>query len=90
MPDTTFLKPLDDMAYVLECQAVDYTGELKSELGTLCRKVRETAPGYEAPAVQASLADLEKALDCYQSDRRREGASLLSAVSRRWRKAVAP
>lgn len=36
MSSEHLLKPLHDVAYLCECAAQDYTGELKSELSALC------------------------------------------------------
>lgn len=81
------LKPLDHLSYLLECAALDYTGELKTELGELCRCLRA---GYShIPEAVQSLPQLERALESYRANRKAEGASDLAAVSRSWWAAVA-
>lgn len=84
MPSDTLLKPLNDIAYLCECGAQDYTGELKSELSALCTRISDKAPAYEDPAVQAELTNLEQALECYRHGNKPQGAILLACVSRRW------
>jgi hypothetical protein len=84
MSSRDLLKPLNDIAYLCECGAQDYTGELKSELSDLCTSISRKAPGYEDPAVQAELTKLEQALDSYRHGDKPQGAMLLAGVSRRW------
>lgn len=76
--------PLDDLACLVECVALDYTGELKTELWRLCENIRRGASGYEAQIVQSSLEELDSYLDAYRTDRKREGTSGLIRISRRW------
>lgn len=85
-----FLKPLNDLAYCCECAAQDYTGELKSQLSTLCSLIREKEHGYEAAEIQAALPRLESALENYRSRKISQGAMLLASVSRDWWAVVAP
>jgi len=81
------LKPLNDLSYLLECAALDYTGELKTELRALCKSL---GAGYShIPEAAQSLPKLERALELYRTDRKAEGASQLVAVSRFWWAAVA-
>lgn len=82
MARTDFLKPLNDLAYVIECAALDYTGELKSELSSLCQLIRDGAPGYEAPELRAALPQLEAALNSFRGHNTGQGAGILSTVSR--------
>lgn len=89
-PRTDFLKALDHLAYLLECAALDYTGELKTELSSLCNMIEEKAPGYEAPVIQASLSKLTIARESYNSHQNQVGASTLSSVSREWWAVVKP
>lgn len=90
MPRTDFLKPLNDLAYCCECAALDYTGELKSELSNLCNLIRKQAPGYEAHEVQISLAKLETTLESFYSCDKDQGSLFLSSVSRAWWAVVNP
>ncbi len=78
------LTPLDDLAYLIECAALDYTGELKTELSRLCESIRNGGQGYEATIVQASLPDLEASLRAYRTDQKSQGASGLIRISRAW------
>lgn len=90
MPRTDFLKPLNDIAYLCECAAQDYTGELKTELSDLCRLIREKAPGYVAEEIQAALPRLERALESYRARENGQGAMILAGVSRDWWAVVKP
>jgi hypothetical protein len=87
---TDLLKPLNDLAYAIECAALDYNGELKSELSALCSVIREGAPGYEAHEVKSALPALENALEAFHSRQGEAGASLLAKVSRDWWAATRP
>lgn len=82
--DTGMLRPLDDLCYLLECAALDCTGELKSGLSNLCAAIEARTAGYGPHAVQRELPELRAALLDYRSDRKGDGASRLGAVSRRW------
>lgn len=82
------LKPLDDLAYLIECAALDYTGELKTELNHLCTAIASAAPGYDSCLVQAELTELNAALSSFLTRRKGEGVSKLIAISRRWWKLV--
>lgn len=78
------LKPLDHLSYLVECAALNYMGELKTELADLCRRIKGAEAGYCSPAVAASLPDLEDALALFRGDTKLAGAGKLSAVSRKW------
>ena len=78
------LKPLRDIASILESAAVDYTGELKSELLDLQRRIRDGEAGYRNAVVVAALADLEAARTAYQLGDRDRGGMLLGRVSQAW------
>lgn len=82
--DTDLLRALDDLAYLIECAALDCTGELKGELARLCERIAGATSGYDLPATRSELAGLEAALACYRADRKAEGTSRLIAISRRW------
>ena len=90
MERTDMLKPLDDLAYLLECAALDHTGELKSALAALCSNIQSRALQYGAPEVQAALPQLEKALEKYRSSQNDAGALGLTAVSRSWWAVILP
>ena len=76
------LIPLDDLAYLLECAAMDCRGELKGELHILISAIEDRRPGYKADSLQGSLPDLRAALDQYRAGKGNAGACLLSRVSR--------
>ena len=84
MAPDELLRPLDDLAYLIECAALDYRGELKTELSHLCTAVESQAEGYTAEPVQRELKELQAALGAYRADQKGTGASRLIAVSRRW------
>lgn len=90
MTRTDLLKPLNDLAYLIECAALDYTGEVKSELSVLCEAIQQRASGYEAHEVQSALPKLESALEAFHSRQKGSGISILAAVSRDWWAAVQP
>jgi len=76
--------PLNDMAYLLECAALGYTGEVKSELSVFCERVRSKQEGFTAAQVQSALPELDACVTDYRSDRRPEAISGLVRLSRRW------
>lgn len=81
------LKPLNDLSYLLECAALDYTGELKAELASLCQSARSEYG--DIPWVAQSLPKLEMALKSYCAGHEADGARHLAAISRSWWAAVA-
>jgi hypothetical protein len=81
--DALALLPIaNDLGYIIECLAVDYTGEAKSELRALIGKTDD----YEHPMVQGLLQEhrgvFEKALELIYERRLHEAAGLLNNVSR--------
>ncbi|RYG93831.1 MAG: hypothetical protein EON58_17530 [Alphaproteobacteria bacterium] len=84
MATDELLRPLDDLAYLIECAALDYCGELKTELSHLCAAIETQAEGYAAEPVQRELKELQAALVAYRADQKGAGASKLIAISRRW------
>ena len=78
------LKPLNDIAYCLECAAQDYTGELKTELLSLCHNIENKEPGYQMPEVQREYTMLNKALKNYRQGHTEDGATQLATISRNW------
>lgn len=84
------LKPLNELCYLLECAAVDYTGELKSELLILCSRIENREPGFDLPVLEQSLPRLREALECYRRGDRSTGATRLAGVSRDWWNAALP
>lgn len=90
MPRPNILKPLNDIAYLCECAAQNYTGELKSELKELCGLIREKEAGYKAEEIQAALPRLEKALEYFQLGDNSQGTMILAGISRTWWAVVIP
>lgn len=80
----SLLFPLDDLAYLIECAALEYTGELKTELSELCARIRDRADGYTAIVVRESLVDLEACLIACRAGQNFQANSLLMRVSRNW------
>lgn len=81
------LTTLEHLSYVLECIVADYMGEAKTELERLSRAVAED-PKYALPNKDQVAPELAEASKLYNSGRSREGASILSRVSRRLWKQV--
>ena len=79
---TPTLTVLNDLSYVLECAALDYMGEGKTELDSLCRRL-ESDPAYAVHDHAKLAAELREALEYYRGGNRQRGANILSWVSRR-------
>ena len=75
---------LDDMAYLVECAAVDYTGELKTELSRLCQHIRGGSTPYSAQVIRESLPALEECLTEYRTDKKSSATNRLVLISRDW------
>ncbi|MGY3265302.1 hypothetical protein [Lysobacter sp. HA35] len=82
------LVAIDHLAWLVECAALTYTGELKTELARMCDAIRAGDDGYNAPAVRASLPELDAALEAYRASDYLDGASRLSRISRAWWEAL--
>jgi hypothetical protein len=81
----TLLKFLDDLAYVFESVACDYTGEGKTELSRLCDKLQNGE--YKIEERAETLAKCNAALELYYERHYHEGSRILSQISRElWRK----
>ena len=76
------IRTLKDLCYVIECAAMGYMGEGKSELSTLCDNL-ETNRDYAIASRVAVAAELRAALMLYRNDKRMEGASQLVRTSRK-------
>jgi len=87
---TALLRTLDDLAYVIECAALDFLGEGRSELGTLCDKLENDAE-YAFDGRAEILAGLREALACYRRDDKVDGTIQVTKVSRAlWQMAGGP
>ena len=73
---------LNDLSYLIECAALDYTGELKTELGALCDRIR--GEFAQVPEAVQALPQLERALESYRKGCKGDGASRLVSVNRSW------
>jgi hypothetical protein len=82
---------LDDLTYLIECAALDYTGEGRYELDKLCERV-ETDPRYRCADSELIAARLRHALEKYTGARKNvaHGHSLLITLSRDLWKRVHP
>lgn len=81
----TLLKFLDDLAYVFESVACDYTGEGKTELSRLCDELQNG--DYKIEDRAEILAKCREALKLYYGMHYHEGSRILSHISRDlWRK----
>ena len=78
---TPLLKTLNDICYVLECAALDYLGEGRSELGLLCDRL-ETDPSYAIPDHNQVALELRGVLADYKNGDKLKGSSRLGRVSR--------
>lgn len=88
MAQNELLTPVSELVYLMECAALNYTGELKWGLAKLCESIQQRAPGYDPAEIQAALPELEQSLTRYRSGNNDEGVNLLVAVSRAWRQAI--
>jgi len=75
------LRTLDDLAYVIECAALDFLGEGRTELGKLCDRL-ESDTEYDFAGREEILAGLREALACYRRDDKVEGNIRVTKVSR--------
>lgn len=78
---------LERLAYVLECGVLDYTGELKFELGRLCEQVEQVTDA-DVPLRDTVLGELHDSLEFYMARDEGAAASALSRASRTWWEAV--
>lgn len=76
------LKVLDDLAYIIECAALDYSGELKFELAKLCEQLDGSDRAYAIQDRQQTATALREALACYRGDEKLVGVAKLNNVSR--------
>ena len=81
----SILKTLEHLGYVIECAAVDYMGEVKTELSSLCEKL-ECDSEYSFERSEKIARDLRQALENYRRRENMAGSSGLSRVNRElWR-----
>lgn len=75
------LRVLEHLSYVIECAALEYRGEVKYELGNLCRKI-EADPLFKISDTSGAIRELHTAQDAFSREDPRAGASALARASR--------
>ena len=75
------LRTLDDLAYVIECAALDFLGEGRTELGKLCDRLEHDAE-YAFDGRAEILVGLREALACYRRDDKVDGTIQVTRISR--------
>lgn len=75
------LTVLNDLAWIIECAAMDHTGEAKSELGTLSKRLLAD-PAFDIADKKEISAVLSEAREAYVRGDRRVGSHLLMTISR--------
>lgn len=82
------LKTLEQLCYVIECVAVDYMGEAKSALCSLCMNL-ESNPEFMFEGCETIASELRLALDQFKGCKKMVGASGLCRISRQlWQGAL--
>ena len=76
------LTVLDDIAYIIECAALDYLGEGKSAIRILCERLESEVQEYEIDDRRLISAQLRLALESYKSGDKLSGTGQLNAISR--------
>jgi hypothetical protein len=76
-----YLSVLEHLSYILECVILDYTGEAKTELERLCKRI-ETNSNYQFESCQTTYDGLSEVLGAYQRKDYRKAASILSRITR--------
>lgn len=83
------IKLLNELSYILECAAIEYFGEAKSELREMCKKLESEDPDLADPRIKALHNELARIEYCYRHDDRFAGTSKLNALLRReWRQCL--
>jgi len=75
------LRTLDDLGYVIECAALDFIGEGRTELGKLCDNLENNAE-YFFDGRDRILGGLRDALACYRRDDKADGTIRVTQISR--------
>lgn len=84
---SAILKTLDDLAYVIECAALDFIGECRTGLGWLCDNLEHNSE-YAFEGMEPIVSGLREALACYRRDDKAEGTTRVTQTSRAlWRMA---
>ena len=83
---TQDLMILNDMAYIIECVALDYSREARNEIDLLIANLEKVAPDSSGICIK-----LEQAKNCISNRQIRTAAGILSGVSRSfWDKMLGP
>jgi len=72
----------NDLAYICECLALDYTGEAKSELSALIKKVEQTDNTVVRGSMLQHCGSLADAIVLLRDTRKGEAAGNISRVCR--------
>ncbi|MBX3711622.1 MAG: hypothetical protein KF800_06655 [Lysobacter sp.] len=82
------LRVLDDVSYLLECLALDYTGEFKTEIDRLCKRLDSDDPDYAIYDREKIEVELRTALFLLKNGDKESCSAKLSNVSRSlWKQA---
>lgn len=73
---------LNDLAYIIECVVLGYTGEAKSEIGALSRKLEDIENPAEAERYEVVYPKLDEAKDSLYKLDLHHAAGILSGISR--------
>ena len=79
---TRQLTILNDLAYIIECVALGYTGEAKSEIGALRLKLEGIENVAEAERYEEAYLKLDVVKNCYHNHDIHRAAGILSGISR--------
>lgn len=74
------LKILNDLAYIIECVANDYSGEAKTELRNLCELLKDNSIPIEGR--EALFLQLKEALKFLDDGAKKDAARVLGASNR--------
>jgi hypothetical protein len=87
--NTSHLKLLNDLSYIVECAAMDHLGEAKRELRELCEKLESADPELADSRIKMLHNELASIEYCYRHDDRFTGTSKLNALLRsEWRQCL--
>ncbi|MDX9976264.1 MAG: hypothetical protein RBU21_25030 [FCB group bacterium] len=82
---------LNDLAYIIECVAQTYTGEAKTEISVLSRKLEDIENPAEAERYGEAYLKLDEAWFCLSSGDGHRAAGILSSISRSlWKRILPP
>lgn len=76
-----YLMVLEHLSYIIECAALDYMGEGKTELNSLANLL-ETDPRFAIDGAAVLAKDLREILAFYRGGERQQAYSMLTSRSR--------